>query len=121
AQSLHKTNGKMIYDSGPKNINGASPNFALFQMDLKARTINLIGYSGSVQHYVDDGKGPPPNPQGAMLQPGGLKDGTSNTVVVGQPGVAPNGQLLPGQLPGRAIRLRFADDMQVLPVQVLPE
>ena len=65
--SLNKTNGKMIYDSGSKQING-SPMFALFQMDLKSRTINLMSHSQSVQHYVDEGKGPPPLPQaGAML------------------------------------------------------
>ena len=72
-QSLSKLNGKMVYDSGPKGINGASPMFAMYQMDLKSRTINLIGYQDSVQHYVDDGKGPPPLPQGAMLPRGGLR------------------------------------------------
>lgn len=115
--SLHKANGKMIFDSGPRQINGAAPYFALLQMDLKSRTINLISYQKSVQHYVDDGKGPPPIPQGAMLNPGGVSDGTSNTIVL-QPNVG--GLLPPNAVPGPAIRLRFADDVELIPVQQLP-
>jgi outer membrane protein assembly factor BamB len=75
-ESYHKGNGKMIYDSGPRNINGFSPTFTVFQTDLKTRTINLIGFSGSVQHYVDDGKAPPPVP-GAMRNPGNPFDATT--------------------------------------------
>lgn len=69
-QSYSKSTLKWIHDSGPRGINGFSPMFFAFQVDHKTRTVNLIGFSGAVQHYVDDGKGPPPAPQGAMLQPG---------------------------------------------------
>jgi hypothetical protein len=69
-QSLSKTTGKWVYDSGHRAINGFSPMFFAYQMDAKARTINLIGFSGTVQHYVDDGKGPPAVQGGAMLNPG---------------------------------------------------
>lgn len=68
-QSLSKTTCRLVYDSGPRGINGLSPMFSTLQIDMKARTMNLIGYGGSVQHYVDDGKGPPPM-QGAGLNPG---------------------------------------------------
>jgi hypothetical protein len=99
-QTLHKGNGKMIYDSGPRQINGTAPMFSAFRMDLKSRTINLIGFSGSVQHYVDDGKGPPQIPQGAMLNPG-LQDGTSTTLLVNPGFMPPNGFAPPGIiLPG---------------------
>jgi outer membrane protein assembly factor BamB len=50
-QSLQKSNGKMIYDSGAKSINSV-PMFTAFQLDLGSRTINLLSYAGSVRHYV---------------------------------------------------------------------
>ncbi|MSQ94099.1 MAG: hypothetical protein EXR98_06030 [Gemmataceae bacterium] len=61
-QSLQKSNGKMVYDSGPRGINGFSPMFSAFHLDPRTRTLNLLGFSGSVQHYIDDGKGPPALP-----------------------------------------------------------
>ena len=60
----------------------------MFQIDLKSRTINLIGFSGSIQHYVDDGKGPPPMPQGAQLNPG-----VNQPIIAGQP--FPGGGFIP--------------------------
>jgi len=129
-QSLHKSNGKMVYDSGPRQINGASPMFSLLQLDLKARTVNLIGFSGSVQHYVDDGKGPPPQP-GAMLNPGNPPAfGMGGPVAPGQPfGGIPagaGGPIFPGvmpppmgQLPPQ-IRLRIVDEVEVIPAIELP-
>jgi outer membrane protein assembly factor BamB/tetratricopeptide (TPR) repeat protein len=114
-QSLHKANGKMIYDSGPRNINGASPMFATFQVDLKTRTVNLIGFSGSVQHYVDDGKAPPP--VGAMLQPGG---NTTATVFPNISGIVPpNGQLPPGAIPLPNLRINRRI-VEAVPIQELP-
>ena len=116
-QSLHKANGKMIYDSGPLQING-QPMFSAFQMDLKSRTINLIGFSKSVQHYVDDGKGAPQIPQGAMLHPGRL-DGASSTLLLREdplvPGFMPAGGFVPGG--GRPL---WINEVQVLPVPDLP-
>ena len=60
-QSFNKTTGKFVFDSTPLPVN--VPMYMMYQIDLKARTVNLIGYSGSVQHYVDEGKGPPAMPQ----------------------------------------------------------
>jgi outer membrane protein assembly factor BamB len=91
-QSLSKATGKWIYDSGPKNINGFSPMYFGYQMDLKGRTINLMGYSGTVQHYIDDGKGAPPAPGGAMLTPGQGPGGTDVPANIAFP---PNGVIPP--------------------------
>jgi outer membrane protein assembly factor BamB/tetratricopeptide (TPR) repeat protein len=119
-QSLHKATGKMVYEA-TRPINGASPMFASFQLDLKSRTINLIGFSGSVQHYVDDGKAPPP-PQGAMLHPGHL-DGTSSTLLLREhrvdPGLMPGGGFRPGE---RVMRrpVWIDDEIQILPLPELP-
>ena len=63
-QSLQKANGMWAYDRA-SNSNG-SPWFSALQVDTTARTINLIGASGSVQLYIDDGKGPPAFPVGAL-------------------------------------------------------
>ncbi len=97
-QSLSKTSGLLIYDSGPRGINGFSPMFSTLQVDMKARTLNLIGFSGSVQHYVDDGKGPPPM-GGAQLNPA-----RSGTDVAMQNPVPPDGPRNASPvLPGNAI------------------
>ncbi|MSQ93449.1 MAG: hypothetical protein EXR98_02710 [Gemmataceae bacterium] len=124
-ESYSKITGKMIYDSGPQGINGFSPMFSGFQMDLKKRTINLIGFSGSVQHYIDDGKGPPALPGSGMLNPGDIRDGTSNTIVlpnINNPGFLPPNGLLPvpaNNLP-RLGGVRIIRAPQPVPLQVLP-
>jgi hypothetical protein len=102
----------MIFDSGPRNINGASPMFSAFQIDLKARTINLIGFSGSVEHFVDDGKGPPPNPVGAMLNPGVFPNGVPNLGLRPPNGFAP-GNFIPA--PNVRINRRPLKVLQELP------
>jgi outer membrane protein assembly factor BamB/tetratricopeptide (TPR) repeat protein len=98
-QSLSKSTGKMVYDSGYKNNNGQAPMFVRFQIDLKSRTVNLIGLSESVQHYADEGKGPPPLPNGAMLNPlNPRRDGTSSTTMlregVAQPPIGINERIM---------------------------
>ena len=119
-ESYSKSNGKMIYDSGAQGINGFSPMFSAFQMDVKTRTINLIGFSGSVQHYVDDGKGPPPNPGSGMINPGQFPEGASNTIVLPNPG---NPGLVPANnLPRAGVRVMRVPQPVPLPVlPVLPE
>jgi hypothetical protein len=83
-------------------------------VDLKSRTINLIGFSGSVQHYVDDGKGPPQIPQGAMLNPG-HRDGTSSTLLLRE------NPLNPGFMPAGGLRRPvWIDEVHVLPAPELP-
>jgi outer membrane protein assembly factor BamB/tetratricopeptide (TPR) repeat protein len=55
-ESVDKRTGKMIYaPDDPRPTNG-SPQFYAFAIDPKDATINLIGWSGTVQHYVDDGR-----------------------------------------------------------------
>jgi hypothetical protein len=116
-QSIHKANGKMVYDSGAVQTNGAAPMFTALQMDLKTRTINLIGFARTVQHYIDDGKGPPPA-QGALNMPAGINQGNfgygSAPAGVGQ-AVPPR----PVPVPVPNVRIR-ANGVQVLPAQVLP-
>jgi hypothetical protein len=96
--------------------------FAQFQIDLKGRTVNLIGPSNSVQHYVDDGKGPPPNPQGgAMLNPGA---GQPTPVGVANPFIFPPNGILPpnGPLPPNfRINPRLVErNVQIIPIPDLP-
>jgi hypothetical protein len=72
-QSIQKSNGLWAYDRA-SNTNGA-PYFSALLVDAKSRTINLVGMSGSVQHYVDEGKGPPAFPvgrNGLFGEPNGL-------------------------------------------------
>ena len=98
----------IVHEPGSRPINGYSM-FAQLQIDLKARTVNLIGPSNSVQHYVDDGKGPPPMPQGgAMLNPG-----------IGQPGL--DGMAIPIPV-DRVMRRVLERNVQIIPLpDLLPE
>ena len=102
-QSIQKSSGLWIYDNS-RQSNG-SPWFVSLQTDSKSRTVNLIGMSGaqSIQHYIDEGKGPPAYPLGAMApREGGIQDGTSNTIVLGDPKmgfVPPNGFFPPNGIP----------------------
>jgi outer membrane protein assembly factor BamB len=55
-QSVDRRTGKMVYDPlTPRGSNG-NPHFYAFNVDLKDGTINMIGFTGTVQHYVDDGR-----------------------------------------------------------------
>ena len=119
-QSLHKFTGKNLYDSGPRQINGISPMFSAMLMDVKSRTVNLVGFSSvpAVQHYLDDGKGPPPMPQGAMLNPGGVDPKKLAADFLPPPlGFGGNPGLVPLPLNGRIRIMRNAGPnvIQVLP------
>jgi tetratricopeptide (TPR) repeat protein len=70
-QSIHKRSGKMVYDPGAKPSNSAAQFYA-FNLDLKNGTINMIGFTGTIQHYIDDGRKPadvPGTNVGAALNP----------------------------------------------------
>ena len=119
-QSLNKANGKMIYDAA-KGINGASPMFALYQIDLKSRTINLVGYQLSVQHYLDEGKGPPAMPQGgAMLNPV-PRDGAGTTVLLKDGLLMPPNVVFPPNGLNPPVRIMRRPVFQDLPPIELPE
>jgi outer membrane protein assembly factor BamB/tetratricopeptide (TPR) repeat protein len=93
-QSLDKQSGKFIYDNGPE-ANNASPQFFAFTVDPRGGTINLIGYTGVIQHYLDDGRKPPQTGQfapPAADQPFGAEGGPA---VVGPPGLVPPGGVAP--------------------------
>ena len=54
-QSLHKETGKLVFDSGARPST-ANPQFDAFSIDLRCGTINLFGFSTTIQHYIDDGR-----------------------------------------------------------------
>lgn len=114
-QSLQKANGMWAYDRST-NSNG-SPWFSALQVDGKTRTINLIGASGSVQHYIDDGKGPPPGAIGALE--GGRNDATLTTIPPA-PGLPPI-QAPPGGFGGGRAIVQPGGVIQVLPLQEVPQ
>lgn len=70
-QSINKRTGKMVYDVGPKSSNSAAQYYA-FQVDQRNSTINLTGYGGTLQHYIDDGRKveTPVQTKGEVLPPG---------------------------------------------------
>ncbi len=54
--SVNKETGKVIWwPVDPRPSNG-SAQFYSFAVNVRAGTINMIGYTGTVQHYVDDGR-----------------------------------------------------------------
>lgn len=54
--SINKANGKVIFwPLEPRTSNGIAQ-FYSFSIDMKNGTINLIGRTGTVQHYADDGR-----------------------------------------------------------------
>jgi hypothetical protein len=71
-QSIQKGNGKLVYDSGSRFLNPTNVNNAYydaFTLDVKTGTINLTGFNGTLQHYIDDGRAVP-TPAGATMGPG---------------------------------------------------
>lgn len=97
-QGLSKTNAEMVHESRPANFNGFSPMFSSLQIDMKNRTVNLVGFGGSVQFYVDDGKGPPPI-QGAQLNPGNAGGTDIATMPKMNPPNVPVAAPLPANMP----------------------
>jgi hypothetical protein len=87
--------------------------FAIVRVDMKSRTVSLIGYSGSVQHYVDDGKAPPA--PGIGMGPGGAGTNVAATPqpVFMQP---PNG---PGAIPPN-VRLPLIRRVELQPAPAIP-
>jgi outer membrane protein assembly factor BamB len=68
--SVDKKTGKAIWwPLDPRPNNGVAQFFG-FNLDARLGTINLVGYSGVLQHYLDDGRGPPTEAGGT---PGGIK------------------------------------------------
>jgi outer membrane protein assembly factor BamB len=92
-QSIHKRTGKWVYHPGAEASNG-SPQYFAYDVDSRAGTISLIGLTGIVQHYADDGR-PPPGPAQATYRP--LSTGAR----------VPRQPLLPPAFPG-ALQLRGA-------------
>jgi outer membrane protein assembly factor BamB/tetratricopeptide (TPR) repeat protein len=112
--SVNKESGKVIWwPVDPRPSNGSSQ-FYSFAVNVRAGTINMIGYTGTVQHYVDDGRKRPEDagvmapgerprfgPDGGM--PGGFRPGGFGPPVKGMPAMPPGVEVKP--LPGRGIRV----------------
>jgi outer membrane protein assembly factor BamB len=57
-QSADRNTGTMIWDpkEGPQNSVNINPHYHSFIIDPKGGTVTMAGYSGALQHYVDDGR-----------------------------------------------------------------
>jgi hypothetical protein len=72
-QSLNRRTGKLVYAPPEhKTAIGMAPQFHTFSIDPKAGTITMVGASGSVQHYVIDGRNQSASASGAYRPPAGL-------------------------------------------------
>lgn len=130
--SIDKRNGKLVWppasSDGLQPANTANPQYYAFTIDMTAGTMNMISFSGVLQHYIDDGrKVPPPDNRGV---PG------AGPVAPGQPGVGgvggfgggfgpPGIKVLPAPggirvMPAPNIRIQVRQ-LQAVPVQAIPE
>jgi outer membrane protein assembly factor BamB/tetratricopeptide (TPR) repeat protein len=104
-QSIDKRSGKMIYDPiNPRQGNG-QPTFHTFSIDLKAGTLELIGQTMTVLHYVDDGR-KRPELESRLLPPGhDAMPGVGYNVPPGGIGVPPGVGVRPIIRPRPIIRV----------------
>jgi outer membrane protein assembly factor BamB/tetratricopeptide (TPR) repeat protein len=68
-QSIDKRTGKMIYDPLNARPGNGQPQFYAFHVDLKNGTVDMVGFTMTVQHYVDDGR-KRPEIESRLLPPG---------------------------------------------------
>jgi outer membrane protein assembly factor BamB len=55
-QSIDKRSGKMVFDPPRPKLTNSAAQFSAFQVDPKNGTITMIGFTGAIQHYIDDGR-----------------------------------------------------------------
>jgi hypothetical protein len=55
-QSIDKETGRMIYDPPDLLPSNSAPYYQSFNIDMKAGTINMVGFNGTLQHFIDDGR-----------------------------------------------------------------
>ncbi|MCI0462193.1 MAG: hypothetical protein L0Z62_35015 [Gemmataceae bacterium] len=134
--SADKETGKVIWWPETPRPNNGNAQFYAFTIDMKAGTINMIGYNGTVQHYVDDGRkrpddnrgagpvpGPLPKPGGVRpigdpFGPGGVVPPDRRPPIKGRPGLQPLKKAVPqgANLPmGLQPRLRPVPEAQLPP------
>lgn len=88
-QSLNKRSGKVIWDPGNRPSNSAAQFYA-FNFDPRGGAVNMIGFGGTLQHYIDDGRKAPDVPGAPMPGAGGPQPGLPGADgVIGPPGVLP--------------------------------
>lgn len=56
SQSIDKETGRMIHDPPDWLPSNSAPYYQSFNIDMKAGTINMVGFNGTLQHYIDDGR-----------------------------------------------------------------
>ena len=69
-QVINKASGKRLYDPANRGTPNGNAQFAGFTVDARRGALNLIGYTNTVQIYINDGKQPPPpRNDGGVRQP----------------------------------------------------
>ena len=121
-QSIDKRSGKMVFDPGAKPSNSAAQFYA-FNLDLKNGTLNMIGFSGTIQHYIDDGRKPADVPGmnvGAAYSPYGPYGNLANPYApMAQPGAI--GGMPANPINGVIIRRLPLQPVPVQPVAPVPK
>jgi len=116
-QSIHKGTGKVVLRLGTLAIN-ISPIVASFQIDLKSRTINLIGFSGSVQHTWTT-QGPAADAAGGAAESG--RQSARHCRPNRSPRFySPNGIAPPGERASAAHPPDRGTEIQIAPAQLRP-
>lgn len=101
-QSINKLDGRMVYDPlTPRVTNGMAPQFFTFKVNRQAGTIDMIGSTTILQHYLDDGRKQSSDARPAGTEHLKVHDGTSNTLLTAKGGqiVRPNGEVVLPVLP----------------------
>jgi hypothetical protein len=123
--SLDRRTGKFIYDSSlepnafPNNNNNGAPQFYAFVVDQRLGTINMVGPTSVVQHYIDDGR-KLPQTTGLGGNPGaagpGFDNPYDNNGPFAQPGIgfAPGAMLPPGGLQIRPRPVRINRNIEII-------
>ncbi|HYT92242.1 MAG TPA: hypothetical protein VEL76_26245, partial [Gemmataceae bacterium] len=117
--SVAKDTGSVIWWPPQARQSNGSAQFYAFNIDVKAGTINMIGYNGTVQHYIDDGR----KVNGAGNRGPGAGPGAQPPILHDQPPriIVPPGKRLPPGGRGRVGGgIMPAPQPQVLPLDRLP-
>jgi outer membrane protein assembly factor BamB len=55
-RSIDKRTGKLVYDAKPKDYANGQQQWFTFNINVKKGTIDLVGNTDGLQHYLDDGR-----------------------------------------------------------------
>jgi outer membrane protein assembly factor BamB len=128
-QSIDKRDGKWVYSPLEARLTtGLAPQWHTFHVDRRDGAINMIGYNGILQHFIDDGR-PRPKLQAATGQsafPNGPISSPPSDRPQPLPGRGPGGGFVPvpGALPpppGAPIKRRGAVNLPAQPPVAVPQ